>query len=203
MSGISGIQGVEWDAVELPSPVHGKLLLGVGRGAPHDAARRHRRAAAARAVRQDARGEEFPERHGHRSPARDRPVRHAPARRVRAGRPRAVDHAAGAARRGPARGRASCRARPTTVSWIPSRTSSPAAMRPATTATSGPKCCPPTPSASSRRRACCRRQRAPASASEVLARGGSRPALESFVAFRGRPPQLDALLRHNGMVASS
>ena len=25
-------------------------------------------------------------------------------------------------------------------------------------------------------------------------------ALESFVAFRGRPPQLDALLRHNGMV---
>ncbi|MDE2358560.1 MAG: M3 family metallopeptidase [Betaproteobacteria bacterium] len=37
---------------------------------------------------------------------------------------------------------------------------------------------------------------------EVLARGGTRPALESFVAFRGRPPQLDALLRHNGMVAS-
>ena len=37
---------------------------------------------------------------------------------------------------------------------------------------------------------------------EVLARGGSRTALESFVAFRGRPPQLDALLRHNGMIAS-
>jgi oligopeptidase A len=34
---------------------------------------------------------------------------------------------------------------------------------------------------------------------EVLSRGGSRTALESFVAFRGRPPQLDALLRHNGM----
>jgi len=34
---------------------------------------------------------------------------------------------------------------------------------------------------------------------EVLARGGSRPSLESFIAFRGRPPQLDALLRHNGM----
>jgi oligopeptidase A len=34
---------------------------------------------------------------------------------------------------------------------------------------------------------------------EVLARGGSRPALDSFVAFRGRPPQIDALLRHNGM----
>jgi len=36
---------------------------------------------------------------------------------------------------------------------------------------------------------------------EVLGRGGSRPALESFVAFRGRPPQIDALLRHNGMTA--
>ena len=35
---------------------------------------------------------------------------------------------------------------------------------------------------------------------EVLAVGGSRPAMESFVAFRGREPQLDALLRHNGMV---
>ena len=37
---------------------------------------------------------------------------------------------------------------------------------------------------------------------EVLARGGSRPALESFEAFRGRPPQIDALLRHNGMSPS-
>jgi oligopeptidase A len=35
---------------------------------------------------------------------------------------------------------------------------------------------------------------------EVLATGGSRPAMESFIAFRGRPPQIDALLRHNGMV---
>jgi oligopeptidase A len=38
---------------------------------------------------------------------------------------------------------------------------------------------------------------------EVLARGGSRPAMDSFVAFRGREPQLDALLRHNGMTTSS
>jgi oligopeptidase A len=37
---------------------------------------------------------------------------------------------------------------------------------------------------------------------EVLARGGSRPALESFIAFRGRAPQIEALLRHNGMLAS-
>ncbi len=38
---------------------------------------------------------------------------------------------------------------------------------------------------------------------EVLSRGGSRGALESFVAFRGRAPQLDALLRHNGMLTSA
>ncbi|MES2104803.1 MAG: M3 family metallopeptidase [Pseudomonadota bacterium] len=34
---------------------------------------------------------------------------------------------------------------------------------------------------------------------EVLEVGGSRPALESFKAFRGREPSIDALLRHSGM----
>jgi oligopeptidase A len=34
---------------------------------------------------------------------------------------------------------------------------------------------------------------------EVLAVGGSRPALESFKAFRGREPSIDALMRHSGM----
>ena len=34
---------------------------------------------------------------------------------------------------------------------------------------------------------------------EVLAVGGSRPAAESFRAFRGRAPQVDALLRHHGI----
>ncbi|HET9469595.1 MAG TPA: M3 family metallopeptidase, partial [Usitatibacter sp.] len=38
---------------------------------------------------------------------------------------------------------------------------------------------------------------------EVLAAGGSRPALDSFVAFRGRRPQIDALLRHNGMTEAA
>ncbi len=37
-------------------------------------------------------------------------------------------------------------------------------------------------------------------AKEVLGVGGSRSALESFTAFRGRAPQVDALLRHSGMV---
>ena len=36
---------------------------------------------------------------------------------------------------------------------------------------------------------------------EILAVGGSRPAAESFRAFRGREPNVEALLRHNGMVA--
>ncbi|MBC7500301.1 MAG: M3 family metallopeptidase, partial [Herminiimonas sp.] len=36
---------------------------------------------------------------------------------------------------------------------------------------------------------------------EILAMGGSRPALESFKAFRGREPSIDALLRHSGMAA--
>jgi oligopeptidase A len=34
---------------------------------------------------------------------------------------------------------------------------------------------------------------------EILGVGGSRPALESFIAFRGREPRSDALLRHSGM----
>ena len=33
----------------------------------------------------------------------------------------------------------------------------------------------------------------------ILESGGSRPAMASFKAFRGREPQLDALLRHQGM----
>ena len=33
----------------------------------------------------------------------------------------------------------------------------------------------------------------------ILEAGGSRPAMESFKAFRGREPSMDALLRHQGM----
>ncbi|CAP43365.1 M3 family metallopeptidase [Bordetella petrii] len=36
---------------------------------------------------------------------------------------------------------------------------------------------------------------------EILAVGGARPAAESFEAFRGRAPRIDALLRHSGMAA--
>ncbi|MBX2809104.1 MAG: M3 family metallopeptidase [Cellvibrionaceae bacterium] len=33
----------------------------------------------------------------------------------------------------------------------------------------------------------------------ILAKGGSQPALALFIAFRGRAPQVDALLRHSGI----
>ena len=35
--------------------------------------------------------------------------------------------------------------------------------------------------------------------SAILEAGGSRPAMESFKAFRGREPSIDALMRHQGM----
>jgi len=37
----------------------------------------------------------------------------------------------------------------------------------------------------------------------ILEVGGSRPAIESFKAFRGREPSLDALLRHQGMTQTA
>ena len=33
----------------------------------------------------------------------------------------------------------------------------------------------------------------------ILETGGSREAMELFVAFRGREPTIDALLRHSGI----
>lgn len=34
---------------------------------------------------------------------------------------------------------------------------------------------------------------------EILSKGGSRPALESFIAFRGREPSINPLLKHHGL----
>ena len=39
--------------------------------------------------------------------------------------------------------------------------------------------------------------------SEILEVGGSREAMRSFAAFRGREPSIDALLRHNGLLETS
>ena len=38
---------------------------------------------------------------------------------------------------------------------------------------------------------------------EILAVGGSRGAMDSFSAFRGREPSIDALLRHNGLLETA
>ena len=37
----------------------------------------------------------------------------------------------------------------------------------------------------------------------VLEAGGSRSAMDSFKAFRGREPRIDALLRHQGLIPAS
>ncbi len=71
-------------------PVHGKFLLGMGCALAADAPRGYRRPAAARAVRQNARGEEFPERPADGAADRILAVRPAPAlsTSIRAAAPR-------------------------------------------------------------------------------------------------------------------
>ena len=111
---------------------------------------------------------------------------HDPARRL---------HAAAAT--GARRGRRAAAAALSAARRTPSATSSPAATRRATTATSGPRCSAPTPMPRSRKQ----RVRTAMPSVEtgrkyrqaILEAGGSRPAMESFKAFRGREPTLDAL----------
>ncbi|HED39937.1 MAG TPA: oligopeptidase A, partial [Chromatiales bacterium] len=38
--------------------------------------------------------------------------------------------------------------------------------------------------------------------SMILEQGGSRDPMELFIEFRGREPQIDALLRHSGIIAA-
>ena len=135
--GVAGISGVEWDAVELPSQfmenfcwewdVLKRLTAHVDTGA----------AAAARAVRQDARGEELPERPADAAPDRVRAVRHArctPSPAAKRASSRSLDEV-----RDEVAVVMPPRVQP--LRSTPSRTSSRAATRPATTATSGPRCC--------------------------------------------------------------
>ena len=201
-AGVSGIQGVEWDAVELPSQFMENFCWEWDVLRAHDAARGYRRRAAARPVRQDGRGQELPERHGDGPPDRmglfDM-LLHAeydPATRSPWPSPQAL---LGAVRQevavtpradydrfmqgfshifagGYAAGYYSYK-------WAEVLSADAYSLFEEQGVLSS--------AAGARFR------------DEVLARGGSRPALESFVAFRGRPPQLDALLRHNGMTVSS
>ena len=95
---VSGIHGVEWDAVGTAFPVSGEFLLGVGRAQASDRSRRDRPAFAARTVRQDAGCQEFSGRPADAASGRVRPVRHASALRIRS---QWLGQRAAAARRGP------------------------------------------------------------------------------------------------------
>ena len=100
--GVSGIRGVEWDAVELPSQFMENFCWEWEVLRDMSAPRRYRRDAPARALRQDDRGEELRGRDADSAPARVRAVRHASALRLRPG---GREDAARAARRGACAGR--------------------------------------------------------------------------------------------------
>ena len=81
-----------------------------------------------------------------------------------------------------------------------SRISSPAtAIRPAITAISGPKRSTPTPSRPSRRRATPSRPRSRERLRDhIYAAGGRQDAADAYMAFRGRMPTVEPLLRQRG-----
>ena len=90
--------------------------------------------------------------------------------------------------------------RPTTASRTASRTSSPAATRAGYYSYKWAEVLSADAySLFEEATACSIREPAQRFRDEILAVGGSRPAMESFRAFRGREPTIDALLRHNGM----
>ena len=97
------------------------------------------------------------------------------------------------------RGRA--RRRRSTACRRASRTFLPAAMRRVITATSGPRCLPPMPSRPSRKRGCSTATTASRFRESILARGGSIDAMDAFVRFRGRQPDVRPLLKQTGIAA--
>ncbi len=150
--GVSGINGVEWDAVELPSQFMENFCWEWDVVQRHDPPCRPRCSAAARAVRQDAGREEFPERVADAAPNRVCAVRHADAQQTSMqAAARAILQLLDEVR---TRSGGADPAGRSTVSRTASRIFLPAAMRPAITATSGRRCCLPMPTACSRRTVC-------------------------------------------------
>jgi oligopeptidase A len=84
--GVAGIHGVEWGCRRVAIAIHGELLLGVACSGGHDRPYRYRPAAATRPVRQDACGEELPERPADAPPGGVFALRPAVAQRLRSGR---------------------------------------------------------------------------------------------------------------------
>ena len=68
----------------------------------------------------------------------------------------------------------------------------------ATTATSGPRCCRPTPSRASREEGVFNAETGRAFREAILARGGSQEPMVLFVDFRGREPSIDARCATSG-----
>ena len=77
----------------------------------------------------------------------------------------------------------------------------PAAMPRVTTATSGPRCCRPMRASKFEENGVFDQRTGMEFLSHVLERGGSEEPMELFVRFRGRKPTVDALLRHTGLMA--
>ena len=195
--GVAGISGVEWDAVELPSQFMENFCWEWDVRQAPDRARRHRRAAAARAVRQDGRGEELPERPADAAPGRVRAVRHARCTRE----PGSDDARAAGARRG-ARARWRCSMPPPFNRFQHSFSHIFAggycgrllqlqvgrgAVRRRLERVRGSAACFD------------RRHRPALPRSEILEAGGSRPAMEASRPFAAASRRIDALLRHQGM----
>ena len=199
---VSGISGVEWDAVELPSQfmenfcwewdVLRHMTAHVDTGEPLPRA----------LFDKMTRRQELPERAADPAPDRVLAVRHAAAHRARrrAAQPGDVMALLGAGAR---RSRGDAGRRPSAARPTPSRhifsggyaagyysykwaEVLSADAYAAFEESAGAKGVPSVETG--------RRYRA-----AILEAGGSRPAMESFKAFRGREPQLDALLRHQGM----
>ena len=75
----------------------------------------------------------------------------------------------------------------------------PVVMRQVTTATCGPMCWRQMPSRVLRKRGIFNRETGQSFLDNILSRGGSEEPMELFKRFRGREPQLDAMLEHYGI----
>ena len=198
--GVSGINGVEWDAVELPSQFMENFCWEWDVVAPMT---RH--------VESGARmprelfdkllaAKNFQSGMRLRAPARVRDLRHAPA--LRSPPRRAPEACSPCSTTCAARWRSSAFRR-TTASPTSSRTSSRAGTRPGYYSYKWAEVLSSDAFGAFEEAGVLNPEVGARFRREVLACGGSRPALESFVAFRGRKPQIDALLRHNGMTATA
>ena len=192
---IAGINGVAWDAVELPSQFMENFVwraevlplisahVDSGEPLPVDMLQRLLGTRTFNAALDTLRQIELAsfdfELHANFDPAAGRRVAETHGRRAQAGRRRA----GGALQ---PHGRQA------------SRIFSRAAMRPVITATNGRKCWRPTHLRPSRRRAIFDAGTAARFRDSILARGGSLDAMDAFVRFRGRQPDVRPLLKQTG-----